>query len=366
MANKFDFARALQGFGAGVQGKGMQFNAGLDQSRKQALVDDSFSIMQRLQQNNVPAARQLLLERLDHIKRLGGDDADTRGVLQKIDTGDVQGALADVSMVVDHATRAGMLNQPQQPQRDRMQVVDGQIVNLDQGTAGPIPGYVAPPGVDPAADRQIRREQLALQQQIEQRQQTKLSAGLEKVMLDSQQSSIDRQGDAINFNTMAQEFETRSEQLYGGAAMTVNEAFKTLLGTQDDVTELRRKINAIRVAEGIGQLPPGVASDKDIELVMSGQIRENASPEQVASYLRGAAKAAQYAAGYNQMRVDFISKNRTGAGLNNAWRKMRPSSKLGRDVAAAEIYRTALSKGVTAQQVMADLGIEGDILEMGK
>ena len=353
-------ARALGGFAEGFHGRGPEYLQQIDDKRKQALLDDAFTVQQQLQQGNVPAARQTLLNRLQAIEQLGGDPRDTDSILLDIERGNVDKALQRVTTVVDFGISSGALKAPARGQK---QVVDGQLVDLTTGTATPIKGYN--PNTQAAQDRgaalALREREFGLKETIEARQQNKLSSGLEKVLLEGQQASIDRQGDAINFRTMAQEFETRSDELYGGVAMTVNEAFKAVLGSQDDVTELRRKINAIRVAEGIGQLPPGVASDKDIELVMSGQIRENAGPEQVAQYLRGASKAAQYAAGYNQLKVDYINKTRKGAGLNQVWRRSHESPVLGRKVTTAEIYRTAIDSGLAIDDVLQQLGIKAEL-----
>jgi len=101
-------ALALQGFGAGVQGQGPYFQHMLNQQdqqlsegRKMALVQDAYSVQQHLQSGNIPTARATLINRLQAIKKLGGDPSDTMGVLQKVESGDIPGALQDVSTVVN-------------------------------------------------------------------------------------------------------------------------------------------------------------------------------------------------------------------------------------------------------------------------
>lgn len=64
-----------------------------------------------------------------------------------------------------------------------------------------------------------------------------------------------------------------------GAAAQVESLFKNVFGTQDTASVLRARIEALRVAQSIGNLPPGVASDKDIELVLSGTLPSTANPE---------------------------------------------------------------------------------------
>ena len=134
-------ALALQGFGAGVAGQGPQFLQGLrqqeqklDENRKRALLEDSFTVMQDLKSGNIGGAREVLMSRLDAIKQLGGDPSDTLGVLQKIDTGDVSGAFSDVSTVVSFAQAQGLLKQDAATQKPKTTIVGGQVVSIDPTT----------------------------------------------------------------------------------------------------------------------------------------------------------------------------------------------------------------------------------------
>lgn len=142
-------AQALGGFGAGVQGTGGPFLQRLNDQRSQALLDDSFTVMQQLQGGNVGGARDTLLDRLEAIKKLGGDPADTNGVLLKVESGDIAGALADVSTVVDFGVQSGRLRLPAGAQRPKTQIVDGQLITIPPGggqaTASPIEGFTRAP-----------------------------------------------------------------------------------------------------------------------------------------------------------------------------------------------------------------------------
>ena len=347
---------ALRGAAAGLHGKGQEFTQDLSDRRKQAMLKDAYLVQQQLSRGDTTSALQLLNNRVGDIKTLGGNPNTTMGLISRIQGGDVKGALGEVTDAVNWGYANGMLEAPPSMPNRNTQVVGGQLIDKNTGVATPIKGYNTN-----APEAQRRERELALKERIEKRQATKLSAGLEKVQLNAADNVIKYQGDAINFQTMANEFANRPDDLYGGVMMTLNERFKSLLGSQDDVTELRRKLNSIRVSEGIGNLPPGVASDKDIELVMSGQIQENASPEQVVQYLTGATKAAQYSAAYNQLKADFITKKRTGAGVNQAYRSSFQAPVLKRKVSVAEIYRTAQIRGITPEAVAQQLGITEEL-----
>lgn len=64
-----------------------------------------------------------------------------------------------------------------------------------------------------------------------------------------------------------------------GAPAKIGKIIKSVLGTEDTESVLRTRIESIRVAQAIGNLPPGVASDKDIELVLGGTLPSTANPQ---------------------------------------------------------------------------------------
>lgn len=109
MPSREKIAQALQGFSEGVAGRGAQFIKGLDADRQQALLQDAFSVQGKINNNDLAGARDILQDRVDTIAQLGGDDTDTLGVLRKLEAGDVQGALSDVSTVVEFGREQGLL-----------------------------------------------------------------------------------------------------------------------------------------------------------------------------------------------------------------------------------------------------------------
>jgi len=119
MANYDAIARGLQGFGAGVAGRGQEFLTGLDNQRKDAMIKDSYTVMKSLEAGDVGGARGLLMDRLKSIQKLGGDPSDTLSVLTKLDNDDVMGAFNDVSTVVSFAQAQGRLQIPASQQESR-------------------------------------------------------------------------------------------------------------------------------------------------------------------------------------------------------------------------------------------------------
>jgi hypothetical protein len=114
-----DFARALQGFGAGVAGQGGQFIQGLrdeqaqlDEQRSNALLKDAFTARQHLLGGDSGSALTLFDNRLRDIGTLGGDPSDTQGVRDMVASGDISGAIRELSIPIDFAIAQGQLIAP--------------------------------------------------------------------------------------------------------------------------------------------------------------------------------------------------------------------------------------------------------------
>ena len=201
----------------------------------------------------------------------------------------------------------------------------------------------------------LKQQELILKQQSERRQQQKLSATVEKALLESQDAAINSSKSATEFDILANQVE--EFRLAGGVVSSTSELFKRLLGAQDDVTELRRRFNQVRLSEGLKNLPPGPATDRDVVEAFKGVPPENAPGSQIASFLRGAAKMARFDAAYNQFKSDFISDNSNTKGINKEWRKKVRSDVLGRDITIAEIYAEGVLHGMNIEDIKAELGV---------
>lgn len=203
----------------------------------------------------------------------------------------------------------------------------------------------------------IRQAELDLKQRAEDRMATKLSAPAEKALIEAQDTVVEAQRDANEFDRLATEFDAINA---GGVALSLEEGVRRILGTQDAETEFRRRFNKVRLSEGLKNLPPGPATDRDVQEAFKGVPPENAGPEQVASFLRGAAKLARFQAGYNQFKADAISSTGNVRNLNKQWRSKVMSDALGREVTVAEIYAEAQLEGMSPEDVATELGVEWD------
>lgn len=162
----------------------------------------------------------------------------------------------------------------------------------------------------------LRAQELALQREKFQRDGGKLSAAAEKELMKAQDSAQSSNQASSELLSLSQEF----ENLQGsGATARWSEQLKEFAGTEDATTSVRRKYNQLKNAQVMKSLPPGVASDKDIQIAMSGFLDSTANPQQVASFLRGMAKMESVNAQYQQFKSDWLSENGNTRGMLRAW-----------------------------------------------
>lgn len=123
----------------------------------------------------------------------------------------------------------------------------------------------------------------------------------------------------------------RNANASGGLASTWSEYIKEQTGNQDEITALRKEALGIANSEAINNLPPGPATDRDIELARAPFPTEKASPEYVANWLDAVARLNEKRAEYAEFKADFIAKNgslrdRNNRSLAEAWRESQKSS----------------------------------------
>jgi hypothetical protein len=133
-----------------------------------------------------------------------------------------------------------------------------------------------------------------------------LSAGSEKTLNESAMKAIVAESTAGKMRDLASRFEQLAPT--AGALGAFQESVASIIGGQDPETELRKEYIRLRNASVMQNLPPGVASDKDIELAMSGYLPENANPETIVSFLKGVAKMNDIDAAQNNATAEWISE----------------------------------------------------------
>ena len=101
----------------------------------------------------------------------------------------------------------------------------------------------------------------------------------------------------------------RLEQSGAGSGATAKgyEVYKSLTGNQDAITALRQEYVRLRSGQVSKMLPPGPASDKDIEIAMSGFPSDTTDPNTMAKFVRGMAKLQQYDGVLNTAKAEWVN-----------------------------------------------------------
>ena len=131
------------------------------------------------------------------------------------------------------------------------------------------------------------------------------------------EADIGRMSDLSNrFDELA-----RQGVAQGRLAGGFNEWAKGMLGGEDQVSQLRTEYEQLRISSVVQNLPPGVASDKDVDLVLKGWPSGVSDPAYIASFLRGMQKlrAIDHAAATHS--ASYLSRNRTQQGQLEDWNK---------------------------------------------
>ena len=187
----------------------------------------------------------------------------------------------------------------------------------------------------------------------------KLSSFAEKTLNESQTKAIESGNNAARFEVLANDFEKAD---VGGGIFSGKwgETLKDITGTQDAVTNLRKRYMGIRASQVVKNLPPGSASDVDIALALSGFPSENANGKQIASFMRGIAKLEKFNESFNRFKAQYISENKNTSGMLAAWDEQQasmavdesPSSEITTDplsqIDSAQSETQSFSDGMTA------------------
>ena len=136
---------------------------------------------------------------------------------------------------------------------------------------------------------------------------TELPADTRKLVNDSAVAAAASKQSANQYNDLAKRLEAAGGGF--GAATSFADYLRKQTGAQSPLTELRQEYTRIRNSAAIKSLPPGVATDKDIELALKGIPPENANASTMASFLRGMGKMQDIEASVANAKTDWLANN---------------------------------------------------------
>ncbi|MXG40690.1 acyltransferase [Escherichia coli] len=135
----------------------------------------------------------------------------------------------------------------------------------------------------------------------------KLSVNMEKAIEKSAGDAAASRNAADSMTTLAEtlEKEKPTPGLFGNA----ENMFSKLTGQDNYLRDMRIRFNQLANAQATKLLPPGPASDKDIEFARKGIPSETDNPMVMARWLRGMAKMESNNAKFNEFRSEWMSAN---------------------------------------------------------
>ena len=133
----------------------------------------------------------------------------------------------------------------------------------------------------------------------------KLDDGAKKLINDSTIAAVASNQSAGQMLDLANRLEQSGAA--SGATAKGYELYKSLTGNQDGITALRQEYVRLRSGQVSKMLPPGPASDKDIEIAMSGFPSDTTDPNTMAKFVRGMAKLQQYDGVLNTAKAEWVN-----------------------------------------------------------
>ena len=104
-----------------------------------------------------------------------------------------------------------------------------------------------------------------------------------------------------------------------GFAGDASEFLKRAFGREDFITEVRKQYQDIKVRSAVQNLPPGVASDKDIELVLAPWPNDTSNFDLVRKKLEAIQRVEQGRAAYRLFESEWMASKGQRNGLQRAW-----------------------------------------------
>lgn len=186
-----------------------------------------------------------------------------------------------------------------------------------------------------------------------------LSVNMEKSIEKSVGDAAASRNSADSMTTLAATLEDQKPR--AGLFGTTENMYAKLTGQDNYLRDMRVRFNQLANSQATKLLPPGPASDKDIEFARKGIPSETDNPMVMARWLRGMAKMEEANAKLNEFKSEWMSANgnpgqskidrnisgmdvKKGESLNMAAKRFLSSSTAGQPVDAQQAGGTYTSK----------------------
>ncbi len=164
----------------------------------------------------------------------------------------------------------------------------------------------------------------------------KLSVNMEKSIEKSAGDAAASRNSADSMTTLADTLE--KEKPTPGMFGSAENMYSKLTGQDNYLRDMRVRYNQLANAQATKLLPPGPASDKDIEFARKGIPSETDNPMVMSRWLKGMAKMESNNAKFNEFKSEWMSAN------GNPGQSDRNRSIMGMDIKQGESMNTAAKR----------------------
>lgn len=194
--------------------------------------------------------------------------------------------------------------------------VDRETIAFNKDVQNDLTAWRNQQGEDVDADRLLKEEELRLKEQSQNLAQQELGSRDRAALREVEQEAETQFNLYTQAKTLADEFQ--SIEGTEGSSGKILAKWRSITGQQDKRDLLIADFNRIKNSAALGGLPPGAASDKDIQMVLQGFPDGTYPPEAIASYMRGMAKMSALATEKEKQRMQFMISNKgVGVGIDS-------------------------------------------------
>lgn len=188
-------------------------------------------------------------------------------------------------------------------------------------------------------------------------QAPKLSVNMEKALDSAVGDAATSRSSAASMEELASRWETDKPTagIFGSAQSTWNK----MTGSDTGLRDLRIRTSQFLNSQALKYLPPGPATDRDVELAREGVPTNMDDPSLVANWLRAQARNEKRAALYNDFRAEWISAQ------GNPGQAKAGANISGLDVKKGESFASAAKRYMTQAEGLVTGGSSGSVQQSG-
>lgn len=277
-----------------------------DQQQRQTIGNVASQLTAALDSGNVQGAAGVIQSNAEPLKAMGQDPAILLQQLQQDPTALRKGAdsLMLLTMTPDQVMDYKQKLEDQQLRRDQMAVqMRGQDIqlrgqNMTASTAAQRLAFDKGKFDIQMQEAADKADQLKMEA-------PKLSVNMEKALDSAVGDAATSRSTAASMEELASRWETEKPTagIFGSAQST----WSKMTGSDTGLRDLRIRTSQFLNSQALKYLPPGPATDRDVELAREGVPTNMDDPTLVANWLRAQARNEKRAALYNDFRAEWIS-----------------------------------------------------------